>query len=281
MPETDSQPVAYRFLDLTHRSGPEQLAVTEALLGGVAAGASPPTLRLYSWSEPVVIIGVSQSVEDLDLDACRVRGYRVLRRLSGGTAVYHDATEISIDLVVPLGTWFSPSDITKSYARFGRVIVEALARVGAAVRPVSVAEARRAVVPPDLQPACFGGLAPHELVVGGRKVVGLSQIRRRGAVAVQAAIYTRFPYGELAAVLRAANADTEQWQTALRRHAAGLDEVVGRAVNPHEVTAALRAAFNDALDGALCDGVLTDEEAGAVARLAAEKYGAETWTRRR
>lgn len=272
----------YRFLALRHGPGAEQLAVTEAILAGVASGSSPPTLRLYSWSEPVVILGVSQPAADLDLDACRSLGYRVMRRLSGGTAVYHDAEVVSLDLIVPPGSWFAPSDITQTYARVSQVIGSAVARLGADVRAVDVADARRSVTPPELQPACFGGLAPYELVAGSRKVVGLSQIRRRGVVVVQAALYTRFSYNALASVLRvAAAAGTERWAALLREHAAGLDELLGRQIEPQKVGTALQAAFAEAIPGGLATDGLLPAELRAAERLAVERYGSEAWTLRR
>ncbi|MBX5443808.1 hypothetical protein [Sphaerobacter sp.] len=272
----------YRFLGLRHGPGAEQLAVTEAILAGVASGASPPTLRLYSWSEPVVILGVSQPAADLDLDACRSLGFRVLRRLSGGTAVYHDADAVSLDLIVPPGSWFAPSDITLTYARVSEVIGQALARFGAHVRAVEAADARKAVTPPELQPACFGGLAPFELVTGTRKVVGLSQVRRRGVVAVQAAVYTRFPYQELARVLRVASVTgTERWTALLRERAAGLDDLLGEPVDPHAVASALHAAFATAIPGDLETGMLLPAEVQAAAQLTVERYGSEAWTLRR
>ncbi|MDI3340614.1 MAG: hypothetical protein QJR03_08785 [Sphaerobacter sp.] len=281
IPGGAAEPGMYRLLDLRYGPGARQLAVTEALMGAVASGVSPPVLRLYSWAEPVVILGVSQPVADLDLDACRARDYRVLRRLSGGTAVYHDADEISVDLIVPPGTWFAPGDVTQAYARFSAVLGAALAGLGVAVRPVSVAEARGSPVPAVLRPACFGGLAPYELVRDGRKVVGLSQIRRRGVAVLQAALYRRFPAAALASALRVARDDAEAWAARLRQHAAGLDELTPSPPNLPEVAAAIRAAFAEVLPCALRESDVTPEEDAAVTRLVREKYAADDWSLRR
>jgi len=83
---------AWRLIDSGPGPGPWNLALDEAIFHAVRAGASPPTLRLYRWSAPALSIGYAQDRDrDVDRDACRARGIAVLRRITGGRAVLHDA----------------------------------------------------------------------------------------------------------------------------------------------------------------------------------------------
>src|SRR5690606_20426292 len=69
----------WRYLDRSYQDGAAQRASTGAVIAGVARGAVPPTLRVYSGLEPVVILGVGQRASEIDRDVCAARGYRVLR----------------------------------------------------------------------------------------------------------------------------------------------------------------------------------------------------------
>ncbi len=50
--------------------------------------------------------------------------------------------------------------------------------------------------------ACFAGLGPGEVTIGGRKAVGISQRRTRAGARFQCVAYERWDPGPLAALLR-------------------------------------------------------------------------------
>jgi lipoate---protein ligase len=49
---------------------------------------------------------------------------------------------------------------------------------------------------------CFAGIGPGEVMLDGRKLVGLSQRRTRDGVRIQGTLYTSSPTIDLAALLR-------------------------------------------------------------------------------
>lgn len=57
----------------------------------IADSKRPNSLRLYMWSPGAVSIGKHQELEkEIDLDAAKTYGVDVIRRISGGGAVFHD-----------------------------------------------------------------------------------------------------------------------------------------------------------------------------------------------
>lgn len=90
------------LLDLSFRDPLLNLALDEAILGAVARGESPPTLRV--WRNPrCVIVGRGQRIEDeADLAACRRLRIPVLGRASGGGTVYHHPGNLNFSLFLPL-----------------------------------------------------------------------------------------------------------------------------------------------------------------------------------
>ncbi|MEM0486808.1 MAG: lipoate--protein ligase family protein, partial [Sulfolobales archaeon] len=83
-------------------SGCYNMAMDEALLFTVAMGGVP-TLRLYVFNKPTVTLGYFQKVEEVvDLEFARKEGIDVVRRVTGGGAVYHDPEgEVTYSIVVP------------------------------------------------------------------------------------------------------------------------------------------------------------------------------------
>ncbi|RLZ03118.1 lipoate--protein ligase [Kocuria tytonicola] len=81
----------------------ENLALDEVLAREVGAGHRPPTLRFWDWDEPAVVIGSFQSVgNEVDAEGARRHGVQVVRRVSGGGAMFMEAGNcITYSLYVP------------------------------------------------------------------------------------------------------------------------------------------------------------------------------------
>jgi lipoate---protein ligase len=119
--------------------------------------------------------------------------------------------------------------------------------------------------------ACYGTLSPWEVVVGGRKVVGLSQVRRRAGALLPMGVHLRWEPRPLAALLALPTSARRRLTTDLRTRAAGLDELAGYPVARAAVMAAFEGALRARLGIRLVPGAwLPEEEAVARNLLAAE-----------
>ncbi|NJM06502.1 hypothetical protein HC891_10360, partial [Candidatus Gracilibacteria bacterium] len=167
------------------------------------ASAPQPTLRWYSYTSPALILGSGQKLSDVDLAA--LGGTTVHRRRSGGTAVLFEPGLLMQDIALPVGHPLYSHDVTASYRWLGELWVVTLADLGIAAQTLSIAEARSdtASLEPLLRRACFGGRSPYEVLAEERKLVGFSQVRRRGGLVLQVALYERFSAARLATFARA------------------------------------------------------------------------------
>ena len=88
------------FVDNNHTNDPRvNLAIEEHLLRNWDTAG--PILLFYI-NEPAVIIGRNQNtLEEIDPDFVRERGIHVVRRLSGGGAVYHDLGNLNFSFITP------------------------------------------------------------------------------------------------------------------------------------------------------------------------------------
>lgn len=117
------------------RSPRRQMVTDEQWARDVAAGLRPPTLRLWEWSSPCVVIGRFQSLPDeVHEDMARAEGFDIVRRCTGGGAMFvRPADTITYSLYAPL--WFVDGlDVAASYRLCDRWLVRALAGLGLDVR---------------------------------------------------------------------------------------------------------------------------------------------------
>ncbi|NGO08899.1 lipoate--protein ligase family protein [Streptomyces sp. HC44] len=79
------------------------MALDEVLTAEVAAGRRPPTLRVWEWGAPAVIIGSFQSLRnEVDPAGAARHGIEVVRRISGGGAMFVEpGNTITYSLSVP------------------------------------------------------------------------------------------------------------------------------------------------------------------------------------
>ena len=104
---------------------------------------------LFYVNEPSIIIGRNQNtIEEIDPDAVRARQIHVVRRISGGGAVYHDLGNLNFSFLSPytMGRF-------NRYEEFTRPVVTALRGMGV--------------------PAELGGR--NDITVDGRKISGNAQ----------------------------------------------------------------------------------------------------------
>lgn len=185
---------------------------------------SPEDAPVHSWTTvraPALVLGRHAVDPPLDEAAIAAEGVTVVRRSSGGGPVLWDAGLLGLDVVLPRGHPLAIDDVVGAYRWLGEAIAEALRALGAdrvEVIGVDAARAARRRAGPEAD-ACFGGLSPFEVLSRGRKLVGLSQARRRTGALLQAGIALTFDAPRLARLMGRDAA----FAHALAAVAAGLD----------------------------------------------------------
>ncbi|MHA2007727.1 MAG: lipoate--protein ligase family protein [Promethearchaeota archaeon] len=95
---------SWRNLPLEVRNGFWNMALDEAILRMVIEKKSPYSLRFYKWKPSTASIGSNQSLNnEIDLDFVEDNGFNVVRRITGGGAVFHDEIgEITYSIICPI-----------------------------------------------------------------------------------------------------------------------------------------------------------------------------------
>jgi len=124
-------PQHWRLLDYSSADPAMNLAIEEAILRCRLEHSSPETLRLWQ-NPPTVVIGCFQNPEvEVETAACKKLGVNVLRRVSGGGAVYHDFGNLNYSIIIKKSS-LNPQtgDVEKSYDVFCSGIIEGLKTLG-------------------------------------------------------------------------------------------------------------------------------------------------------
>ncbi|MFG2429596.1 biotin/lipoate A/B protein ligase family protein [Streptomyces sp. NPDC048590] len=107
------------------------MALDEVLTAEVAAGRRPPTLRVWEWASPAVVIGSFQSLRnEVDPEGVSRHGMTVVRRVSGGGAMFVEPmSTITYSLSVP-ESLVSGLSFADSYAFLDEWVLGALGDMG-------------------------------------------------------------------------------------------------------------------------------------------------------
>lgn len=109
----------------------QQMAMDEVLATEVGAGRRKPTLRIWEWNSPAVVIGSFQSVKnEVDGENAAKYGFDVVRRISGGGAMFMEAgSVITYSIYAPIEL-VGGMTFADSYAFLDEWVITALRSLG-------------------------------------------------------------------------------------------------------------------------------------------------------
>ena len=258
---------SWRLLVTEPCDGATNMAIDEALWRGRQAGSSPPTLRFFAWAPPTVSLGYGQRLDrHVDVEACRRLGVGVVRRPTGGSAIYHDgpARELTYSVLATADDLGVSADLLDTYRWIGRALVRGLNALGAGAEMVPTGRGLAR------DPAfCFARTGAYEIEVGGKKLVGSAQ-RRQGTSFLQ---HGAVLLGVDATRLRALFPTTADPLAGLTT----LEAATGRQPTFEEVATALRDAFEAEHGLTLAPGGLTEAETARAERLVRDRYRSDAF----
>ncbi|MCL3817311.1 lipoate--protein ligase family protein [Aeromicrobium wangtongii] len=121
----------FELLEAGPQHPPMQMAIDEVVARQVGEGRRAPTLRVWEWASNAVIIGSFQSLSnEVDLEAAARHEATVVRRISGGGAMFVEpGNTITYSLYVP-ATLVEGLSFADSYAFLDAWVIRALRDLG-------------------------------------------------------------------------------------------------------------------------------------------------------
>ena len=248
----------WRLLDTGPAPGPHTAALEEAIARKRAAGEVPDTLHFYRRRPPAGTLGYSLDAgAEVNIDYCRQNGIDIVRRLSGGGAIYTDDRQLVWSLTA---RGLLPSSVPRSLEMVCTAVAKGLSGLGA--------------------PAVFS--PSNDILVNGRKVSGSAQLRKWGVVLTHGTVLVDADPDEMFRALKvpAPKLDKRSLDDA-RARITTLRAELGRLPSMDEVKGAVVAGLCDAFGAEAVPGAPTGEERSLAAELVSRRYGNDGWNLRR
>jgi lipoate---protein ligase len=209
------------------------------------------TYLLFYINEPSIIIGKNQNtIEEINTEYVEKNGIHVVRRLSGGGAVYHDLGNLNFSFITK-----DDGESFHNFRKFTEPVVNALRKLG-----VSAELSGR-----------------NDLMAEGRKISGNAQFSTRGRM---------FSHGtllfdsEIESVVSALNVKKDKIESkgikSIRSRVANISEFLSEKVTIEEFRSLLLKNIFEGQDD-IPEYVLTEEDWKKIHQLSKERYQNWDW----
>lgn len=201
---------------------------------------------------PSIIVGRHQNTyAEINQEYVRENGIEVVRRLSGGGAVYHDHGNLNYGFIVQN----QGKDINEVFREFTVPIINVLRKLGA--------------------DACFSGR--NDLVIDDKKISGVAQYHKRGKVLLHGTLLFS---SDMAKISQSLNADPRKFQDksvkSVRSRVTNISPHLSRPLSIEEFTSILSKEVIAQFSGAEFYE-LNDQDKDEIEKLASSKYATWEW----
>lgn len=252
----------WRLLPLETHDAFMNMAIDEAIVLARIRNEVPNTLRFYRWKPAAVSIGKFQDLNnEVQLENCEKYGVEVVRRITGGGAVYHsDRDEITYSVVANKQS-LNTSDILDVYSRIYKGIAEALELLGV-----------KADFNEGSEKAC------PNLTIRNRKISGSAQTHKSGVVLQHGTLLLGVDLDRMFQILRVPWATTCMEVVGVAKNRiTSISTELGRIVTVEEVHDVLIKGFQTAFRAQLAPQTLTEREQHDAGQLYEHKYPRSEW----
>jgi lipoate-protein ligase A len=244
----------WRLLPEEPRAPLVNMALDEVLTERVGSGAREPTVRIWGWSAPCVVLGRFQSVRnEVNEDAAARHGVEIVRRISGGGAMFIEPEGAITWSIYAPESFAVGMSFAESYRFFDAWVVDAL-------RALEI-------------DAWYAPL--NDITSAGGKIGGAAQARRGGAILHHTTMAYDMNVSRMLEILRIGKEKlSDKGVTSAEKRVGPLRHQT--AMTRDAIIAHLVGQFRQRFG--LVDDVLTADELADAERRAGERFGDRAWT---
>ena len=248
----------WRLLDVEYRDDPfMNMAVEEAIPHAVGEGKAPNTVRFWHNSNTIVL-GCFQSAElEVNFEACRETGTEVVRRFTGGGAVYHDSGNLNYAISLKKGHPLVPdNDLQLVFKKLSEGAIQGLRSLG---------------VKAEFQPI-------NDISVDGKKVSGAAGSVRWGTIFHHGCILVASDLAILGKVLNVPKAKlADRHVASVQKRVTTIRDELQRPITTRDVKNAIIRGIGISYKVGLEEGSLTEHEISLAKELYDTRYNRPEW----
>jgi lipoate---protein ligase len=248
----------WRLIDLEYRDDPfRNMGVEEAIPRAVGEGAAPNTVRFWHNSNTIVL-GCFQSADlEVNYDACKASGTEIVRRFTGGGAVYHDAGNLNYAISLKKGhPLVTGNDLQLVFQKLSEGTVAGLKSLG---------------VNAGFQPI-------NDIQVDGKKVSGAAGSIRWGTIFHHGCILVASDLANLGKVLNVPRVKlADRHVASVQKRVTTIRDELQKDITTRDVRDAIVRGIENTYKVRLVPGQLSKTEEAKVKELYDTKYSTSKW----
>jgi len=248
----------WRLVDVEYRDDPYMnMSVEEAIPRAVGEGKAPNTVRFWHNSNTIVLGCFQSATLEVNFDACKETGTTVVRRFTGGGAVYHDAGNLNYAISLKRGHPLVPdTDLQLVFKKLSEGAVEGLRSLGVNAR---------------FQPI-------NDIQVEGKKVSGAAGSIRWGSVFHHGCILVASDLAILGRVLNVPRVKlADRHVASVQKRVTTVRDELGKNVTTKDVRGGIVRGIENLYGVRLEEGALTESELSTAKELYDTKYSKSAW----
>jgi len=248
----------FRLLETGFSDAFTNMAVDEAI-AQAHKPKDPAVIRFYGWKPHAVSIGYFQGIEEeVDLEHAKELEADVVRRITGGGAVFHER-ELTYSFVCSEKSRLVSKNILESYQKICGGIVNGLEELNVE--------------------AVFAPL--NDIVVNGKKISGNAQTRRQGNVLQHGTLLLEVGVDKMFSLLKVPDEKMKgKIVEDVKQRVTSLEMETGREYSFRDVAEAMQNGFEKEFGAKLVPSELSAEEQ-KLAQEIREKFASKEWNFRR
>jgi lipoate-protein ligase A len=263
----------WRFIESGPCPAAYNMALDEAIAVAVRKNTVPPTLRIYGWNAPSVSIGYFQRIADIDTEYCFENHMPIVRRMTGGRAIFH-GDDITYGFSVKTLSGLFSGGLLDSYKKISIALSLALTRIGLSPESKCVRGNRRSSSSSPRNPFCFQAISFGEIAINGRKIVGSAQKRWTDGLLQQGSVPFLVDSEKVTRIFKLNSLQEIEESTA------GLKEI-SPAIEYATFKDAVSISFEETFGIKFLSSSPSHGEISIARELEAQKYLSHEWTFRR
>ena len=235
-------PARWRLIPFQQTTGPIQMALDEYL---ATHHTNVPILRFYQWMPFAISLGYHQSAASIHWTTCTEAGIDVVRRPTGGRAIYH-AEELTYAVIIPITLENAKHGIHSVHNQISRAIANGILRYGVKVAlRATGSDLRQHYKNTAESVACFSSTARYELQIDGKKVVGSAQRRYPGSILQHGSILLGKEHTKLPLLLRTDEKTRSRISTQLCEQTTDLLQYSTGEIRVEKLIRSIQAGFEE------------------------------------
>lgn len=230
------------------------MALDEYFSRLIEEGSLPGMLRLYNWEPCSISVGYFFKTPLFDLDNLKREGVRLVRRVTGGSAIYHKE-DLTYSLIIPKGC-YGINDRREYYLFIASILSSALKGLGIEALIKDVTEVKGGT------PDCFNSVSQYEITDSrGSKLIGSAQKIYKNSLLQHGSLFYAYDPEEIGRYFKFSQRGSKRW------NAYELDYPL--------VVNSFRRAFSELFE--LKEYRLTADDELQLDKLVEERYSLEKW----